>query len=81
MPGGGSLTVAPNDATATAAWGQPGSAANPQQLNRYSYVLNNPTKTTDPTGHGCGSSEENAANQLGIREAGVLQKVPRWLKR
>ena len=25
--------------------------ANPQNLNRYSYVLNNPLKYTDPTGH------------------------------
>jgi RHS repeat-associated protein len=25
--------------------------ANPQSLNRYSYVLNNPLKYTDPTGH------------------------------
>lgn len=31
---------------------------NPQSLNRYSYVLNNPSRYTDPTGHrvddGCG---------------------------
>jgi hypothetical protein len=26
---------------------------NPQALNRYSYVLNNPVKLTDPTGHKC----------------------------
>jgi len=26
-------------------------APNPQQLNRYSYGLNNPVKNTDPTGH------------------------------
>ncbi len=51
VPGGGSLTVAPNDAMALAAWGKPGAAANPQQLNRYSYVLNNPLKGVDPTGH------------------------------
>ena len=51
MPGGGSLTVAPNDATALAAWGQRGPAANPQQLNRYTYVSNNPIKNTDSTGH------------------------------
>src|SRR5439155_11422230 len=27
-------------------------AGNPQALNRYSYVLNNPLRDTDPTGHG-----------------------------
>ncbi len=26
-------------------------SANPQDLNRYSYVRNNPLKYTDPTGH------------------------------
>jgi hypothetical protein len=33
---------------------------NPQSLNRYSYVLNNPVKYTDPTGHRpCSDSDEN----------------------
>src|SRR5215207_3690305 len=27
--------------------------ANPQNLNRYSYVTNNPLRYTDPTGHRC----------------------------
>ncbi|GAB4181623.1 MAG: hypothetical protein Fur005_44190 [Roseiflexaceae bacterium] len=34
-------------------WGQSGGGgpANAQDLNRYSYVLNNPVRLTDPTGH------------------------------
>jgi len=31
--------------------GSPMGPANPQSLNRYSYVLNNPMKYTDPSGH------------------------------
>jgi hypothetical protein len=31
--------------------GSPWGPSNPQALNRYSYVLNNPLKYTDPTGH------------------------------
>jgi len=39
---------------AAGAWGQrSGGPGNPQQLNRYSYVLNNPVRGTDPSGH-CG---------------------------
>jgi len=52
VPGAGSLTVSPSDAVAAGAWGQrSGGPADPQQLNRYSYVLNNPIKNTDPSGH------------------------------
>jgi hypothetical protein len=37
---------------AAGAWGQrSGGPTNPQQLNRYSYVLNNPVRNVDPTGH------------------------------
>jgi hypothetical protein len=36
---------------AAGAWSQRGAAANPQQLNRYSYVLNNPVRNVDPSGH------------------------------
>ena len=51
MPGAGSLTVAPSDSVAAGAWAQRGAAADPQQLNRYSYVGNNPITGTDPSGH------------------------------
>ena len=44
--------MTPNDATAQGMWGKGGGGAvNPQELNRYSYVNNNPVKYTDPTGH------------------------------
>ena len=51
VPSAPALTVAPNDAVAQGLWGQQGAAANPQELNRYSYVNNNPIKHTDPSGH------------------------------
>jgi RHS repeat-associated protein len=52
VPGAGSLTVSPNDSVAAGAWSQrSGGPANPQQLNRYSYVLNNPVNRIDPSGH------------------------------
>jgi RHS repeat-associated protein len=31
--------------------GEPWGPSNPQALNRYAYVLNNPLKYTDPSGH------------------------------
>jgi len=46
--------------------GSPWGPTNPQALNRYSYVLNNPLKWTDPSGHdscdfgaGCGGVVQN----------------------
>jgi hypothetical protein len=52
VPGSSTLTVWPSISTAQGAWGTSGGGpANPQNLNRYSYALNNPLKYTDPTGH------------------------------
>jgi hypothetical protein len=50
--------------------GSPMGPANPQALNRYSYVQNNPLKYTDPTGHascdsgaGCGGVVQNDTDE------------------
>ncbi|KAB8144677.1 RHS repeat-associated core domain-containing protein [Chloroflexia bacterium SDU3-3] len=52
VPGAGALTMAPNDSTARGLWGKGGNGpANPQELNRYSYVNNNPVRWNDPSGH------------------------------
>lgn len=52
VPGSNPLTVWPGDSVASKAWSTSGSGpANPQDLNRYSYGLNNPVRNTDPSGH------------------------------
>ena len=43
MPGASAMTMGPDKAS--------NGPADPQQLNRFSYVSNNPVKNTDPTGH------------------------------
>ena len=41
------------------------SPLNPQSLNRYTYVLNNPLKYTDPTGHSFWGAIKSAARSVG----------------
>ena len=40
--------------------------ANPQNLNRFSYVLNNPLRYTDPTGHRACGDEEAVSCETGL---------------
>jgi hypothetical protein len=42
--------------------GNPMGPSNPQALNRYSYVQNNPVKYTDPSGHTVRLTQEQALN-------------------
>jgi len=85
VPGAGSLTVSPNDPVAAGAWVQrSGGPSNPQQLNRYSYVLNNPVQNIDPSGHcgpaatptpgsatsSCGSSSTSATTNVTSSDSG-----------
>jgi hypothetical protein len=53
--------------------------ANPQNLNRYSYVLNNPVKLTDPTGHKCVGEAAECQDEKGkpINGAGGLTPKPK----
>ncbi len=53
VPGSGALTLWPSDATAAPLFGQQNTPGlqNPQELNRYAYVNNNPVRHTDSTGH------------------------------
>ncbi len=52
IPGSPPLTVWTSDTTAQGMWRSAGSGpVNPQDLNRYTYALNNPLTYTDPTGH------------------------------
>jgi RHS repeat-associated protein len=44
--------------------------ANPQAFNRYSYVLNNPVKLTDPTGHQCSGEPEECFEDDGTMGPG-----------
>ena len=49
--------------------GSPWGPSNPQALNRYSYVLNNPLRYTDPTGHEPGENAGNSRSYSYVRGA------------
>jgi hypothetical protein len=49
---------------------------NPQGLNRYSYVNNNPIKLTDPTGHRCVGKEGECEGENGKKGHGFGIKTP-----
>ncbi|MDZ4721945.1 MAG: hypothetical protein SH847_26080 [Roseiflexaceae bacterium] len=57
--------------------GSPMGPANPQSLNRYSYVLNNPMKYTDPSGHTWELSARDASSlAIQLREVANAWSVP-----
>jgi len=78
--GAGALAVWPSDATASPLFaqgpkdkdGKPTAPANPQSLNRYSYVENNPVSKNDPSGHCSGGSAWN--NFVSIFNGTCFQK-------
>ena len=72
--------MTPSDAVAQGMWGKSGGgAANPQELNRYSYVNNNPVKYTDPTGHCIGVLAGADTVMCAIGGAAVVVTAPAWL--
>lgn len=76
VPGSGPLTVAPNDAVAARSWVAGGAGpANPQDLNRYSYGLNNPVRNTDPTGH-CTQGIQGVFDGSCLRKAVAIWNSP-----
>ncbi|MCG8346825.1 MAG: hypothetical protein MI924_03460 [Chloroflexales bacterium] len=75
MPGSAALTVWPSDGVAAAVWATDGDGPlNPQALNRYSYVQNNPLKYTDPTGHYL-SFDRNQAGEAWERLTNLRQQM------
>ena len=80
VPGAGALTVWPSDATASPLFaqgpkdkdGKPTAPQDPQTLNRYSYVENNPISKNDSSGHCSGGSTWN--NFVSIFNGTCFQK-------
>jgi hypothetical protein len=54
--------------------------ANPQSLNRFGYVLNNPIRFNDPTGHVCSDPEAAAANNLVCYGTGTTRVGNRMIR-
>jgi pyocin large subunit-like protein len=52
--------------------GSPMGPANPQALNRYSYVQNNPLKYTDPTGHSVYMTQQEARRYANVTLTNVI---------
>lgn len=82
VPDSGALTVWPSDGTAAPLFkqggkdkdkdGKPTAPEDPQTLNRYSYVENNPLSNNDPNGHCSGGSLAN--NFVSIFNGTCFQK-------
>jgi RHS repeat-associated protein len=51
---------------------------NPQSLNRYSYVLNNPFRYTDPTGHDPCEEDPTGENCIVLSNEKVIRGIAEW---
>ncbi|WP_026371041.1 RHS repeat-associated core domain-containing protein [Kallotenue papyrolyticum] len=79
VPGSGALTLWPSDATAAPLFGQqnvPG-PQNPQTLNRYAYVINNPLNNIDPSGHDHKPEDQDSRASC-LAQIGPIDCVKVW---